>query len=142
LGGTAYVQYKTERPAPFEGRAWVYQNLEDADRAVCSSSIPPQSVIVLQNCVGVDVTAIVNVICGADRTDIAVATDGTCELTDVLVVQIANPNSFANEEFANIQNGDQLEIDPAKGRFNSNVLSKDLKNRAKRNGERKPVIYF
>jgi len=73
---------------------------------------------------------------------IAVITDGLCDKTSTLVVTRCSPNSLANEDFANIQNGDQLEIDLSRGRLNTNINSKDVKTRAKRNDVRKAVVYF
>ena len=141
LGGSAFIQTKTK--AVFAGNAWVYQTLEDADTALCGGAIPANSVIVLQNCEGLDVSAIAHTIVKQGRVaELAIATDGVCEVTDVLCVQLCTPSSNANEEFANIQNGDALKIDVKEGRFNSNVLAKDLKNRAKRNTIRKTPIYF
>ena len=143
LGGTGYVQFTGNRPAPFEGKAWVYQTLEDADRALCSGNVPEGSVVVLHNCVGSNVTSIANVILGMGSADsIAIATDGYCDICEVLCVQIANPTSLENEEFANIQNGDTLDIDCTKGRFNSNVLAKDLKIRSKKNTTKKVQKHF
>jgi len=143
LGGLAYVQWLGDKPEPISGRAWVYQTLEDADRALCNGSIPAQSIIVLQNMVGVDVSAIANVILGMGRErEIAIATDGTCEPSNVLCVQLCTPDTYANEEFSNIQNGDELEIDATRGRFNSDVNAKELKTRAKRNVPKREERYF
>jgi len=144
VGGVAYAQFKGEKPsAPFTGKSWVYRDLEDADRALLGGNIPSGSVVVLQNCVGVNVSAFAHAIQGMGKaTEIAIATDGVCEITDVLTVILASPNSLANEEFANIQNGDTLEIDITKGRFNTNVLSKELKTRQKRSTVKKPTSYF
>ena len=143
IGGIAYAQTLGERAPEFNGRAWVYQNLEDADHALCGGHIPPSSVVVLQNCAGQDVTAIANVILGMGRErEIAIATDGVCEVSRVLCVQLCSPNSTQNEEFANIQNGDELEIDVTRGRFNTDVLSKEIKIRQKRNTVKKPTMYF
>ena len=141
LGGNAFIQTKAK--GAFAGNAWVYQNLEDADVALCGSAIPANSFIVLQNCEGIDVSIIARTILEKGRAaELAIATDGVCEVSDVLCVQLCTPSSNANEEFANIQNGDALKIDIREGRFNSNVLAKDLKNRAKRNTTRKTPIYF
>ena len=141
--GSGYIQFKERKPALFGGKAWVYQDLESADRALLSGSIPKESVVVLQNCVGVDVSAFAQAIIGMNRTnDIAIATDGVCEITDVLTVIMISPTSLDNEEFANIQNGDMLEIDAQKGRFSTNLTSKDLKTRQKRNTIKKAEVYF
>jgi len=143
VGGYAFCQFNGDKPAAFSGKAWVYQNLEDADRAIHGGNVPNKSVVVLQNCLGMDISCIANAIIGMGRAgDIAIATDGICESTEVLTVTYALPHSYENEEFANIQNGDLLEIDVVKGRFNTNILSKELKTRAKRNTTKKPGMYF
>jgi len=138
-----HVQYGDTTPATFHGKAWVYATLEDADRALLSGSIPAGSVVVLQNCVGMNVTAFAYAIEGMGREkDIAIATDGVCDHTGVLAVTLCTPDSGANEEFANIQNGDALEIDINRGRFNTSVLAKDQKVRAKKNTTKKQAVYF
>jgi len=142
-GGGGYVQYLDTTPPSFSGKAWVYQSLEDADRALLGGSLPSGAVMVLLNCVDTNVTALAHAIIGMGREkEIAIVTDGTCDNTGVLAVSLCRPDSLANEEFANIQNGDALEIDVAKGRFNTSILSKDQKARAKRNTTKKQVIYF
>jgi len=143
IGGGGYVRLKDKPVSGFSGKAWVYQNLEDADNALLGGNIPKHSVIVVQNCVGMNISSLVYALRGMGlENDIAIATDGICDADDVLMVTMITPNSFANEEFANIQTGDTLDIDVAKGRFNSNVLAKDVKNRAKRNAVTKPKMYF
>lgn len=141
LGGLAYVQFNGEKHPQIKGKAWCYQTLEDADRALCSGSVN-SGIVVLQNCVGIDVSSIANVILGMKREgEIAIATDGVCEVSDILCVQFATPTSYENEEFANIQNGDILTVDVSMGRFNSDVLAKELNGRAKRNTIKKPVTF-
>jgi dihydroxyacid dehydratase/phosphogluconate dehydratase len=143
IGGDGYFQFLTQKPDTFNGKAWVYDNLEDADNALLGGNIPAQSVIVLKNCASVDISAFAFAIEAMGREkEIAIATDGVCELTDVLTVTMCSPDSYANEEFMNIQTGDKLTIDTNNGRFNSNILSKEIKNRQKRNPQKKPVKFF
>ncbi|MDR0461961.1 MAG: dihydroxy-acid dehydratase [Christensenellaceae bacterium] len=143
IGGSGYLQYSGNKPETFSGKAWVYQNLEDADNALLGGSIPTNSVVVLQNCVGMDVSAFAFAVEGMGRAkEIAIATDGVCEASDVLTVTMISPNSFENEEFINIQNGDKLTIDANNGRFNSNILQKEVKTRAKRNPIKKQIFLF
>ena len=140
LGG--YAQPTSQTPVSISGKAWVYDNLEAADKALLSGSIS-NGVIVVHNCVDTYVTCLAYAIEGMQKqNDIAIITDGLCEKTSCLVVTRCTPDSFANQEFANIQNGDVLEIDLAKGRLNSNVLAKEQKHREKRNSVIKPAIYF
>jgi len=136
------MQITTDSPTHFTGSAWVYQSLEDADRALLGGSIK-EGIIILQNCVNVNVSAIALIIEEMELTDkIAIATDGVCESTATLVIQKCTPNTQENESFANIQTGDALEINIAKGRFNTSILAKDIKTRAKRNSPKKPTVYF
>ena len=138
-----YIQFNEFTPMTFSGKAWVYPTLEDADRALLGGNIPANSVIVLHDCVGANVTALAKSIEGMSRaTEIAIATDGFCDKTSVLAVTCCTPNSMENEEFANIQNGDVLDIDVSRGRFNTSILAKDLKSRAKKNTSKKPVVHF
>jgi len=138
-----YIQYRESTVAAFNGKAWVYATLEDADTALLLGNIPAGSVIVLHNCVDVNVTALAYSIEGMGREkDIAIVTDGVCDKTNVLVVQMCTPNSLANEEFANIQNGDVLEIDISRGRFNTSIMAKDQKARAKKNTTKKGETFF
>ena len=138
-----YIQYNETMPTSFSGKAWVYDSLEDADRALLGGSIPSGSVVVVHNCVDMNVTALAYAIEGMGREkDIAIATDGVCDKTNVLAVQMCRPSSLANEEFANIQNGDVMEIDISRGRFNTSILAKDIKSRAKKNTQNKQQIYF
>ena len=139
---SSYIQYSENTPGQFSGKAWVYPNLEDADKALLSGSIS-EGVVVVHNCVDINITALAYTIEGLERADkIALATDGYCDKTSVLTVTLARPSSFDNEEFANIQTSDHLEIDLARGRFNTSVLAKDQKLRAKRNTTPKPTTYF
>jgi dihydroxy-acid dehydratase len=138
-----YVQIQENTPVSISGKAWVYQNLEDADKALLSGNIPENSIVVVHNCVEVDVSVLANAIQGMGKADsVAILTDGFADKTNVLVVTRCTPTSMDNEAFANIQNGDQIEIDLSKGRVNTSVLSKDLKNRGKRNAAKKPTTYF
>ena len=141
--GGGYIQYGESTIPMFSGKAWVYATPEDADTALLLGNIPKGSVVVLHNCVDVNVSAFAYAIEGMGREkDIALVTDGICEKTNVLVVQMCTPNSLANEEFANIQNGDALEIDIARGRLNTSIMAKDQKVRAKKNTNRKQTVYF
>ena len=143
VGGGTYVQYIDEKPAQFSGKAWVYQNLEEADRALLGGKIPSGSVVVLHDCMGADVSGFAFGILGMGREkEIAIATDGICDTTKVLTVMLSHPNSYENEEFANIQNGDVLEIDVVKGRFNTNVMAKEQKIRQKKNTVKKVQAHF
>lgn len=138
-----YVQYSEETVATFSGKAWVYQNLEDADVALLGGNIPSGSVIVVLNCVGVNVSALAYAIEGMGRaSEFAIATDGLCDKTSVLAVTLCSPTSLENEEFANIQNGDVLDIDITRGRFNTSILAKDQKVRMKKNTVKKLTMHF
>jgi len=138
-----YIQYGESTPPTFSGKAWVYASAEDADTALLLGNVPKGGVMVLHNCVDVNVTAFAYAIEGMGREkDIAIVTDGICDKTPVLVVQMCTPNSLGNEEFANIQNGDALEIDISRGRFNTSIMAKDQKARAKKNTTRKQAVYF
>ena len=140
LGG--YAQPTPQTPVTISGKAWVYDDLESADKAILSGSIT-SGVIVVKNCADTYVSCIAYAIEGMQKqNEIAIVTDGLCEKTPCLVVTRCTPDTFANQEFANIQNGDVLEIDLAKGRFNTNVLAKEQKSREKRNTTKKQQIYF
>ena len=142
-GDGGYIQFNEHTPATFNGKAWVYQTLEEADNALLGGNIPAGSVVVVQNCAGVNVTALSQAILGMGRAkEIAIATDGFCDDVGVLSVTQCCPASHENEEFANIQNGDVLEIDIARGRFNTSISAKDMKTRAKKNTTRKQAVYF
>ena len=137
-----YVRVTEKTPIKFTGKAWVYKSLEDADIALTSGAIQ-EGVIVLHHCVGMDISQIVHTLEGMNAQDrLAVVTDGFCDTTDVLVVTHCRPSSDMNEDFANIQTGDVLEIDLAKARFNNSVSAKDLKNRAKRGAIKRPIDFF
>jgi dihydroxyacid dehydratase/phosphogluconate dehydratase len=126
----------------FEGKAWVYDNIADALTALVSNAID-SGVVVVKNCVGQDVSIITKTIAAMKKqTEIAVATDGCCGASAVLTITNISPNGYINEEFANIQTGDILEIDTVKGRFNTDVSAKDMRLRAKRNIVKKQEVFF
>jgi len=140
---SGYAQPQQNTPPSFSGRAWVYDGIEAADKALLSGGVPANSVIVVQNCVDMDISALVNIIEGANRTqEIAVITDGYAEKSDTLIVTHCTPSTHENEDFANIQTGDIIEIDLSKGRLNTNVSAKDFKTRAKKNSVKKLNFYF
>jgi dihydroxyacid dehydratase/phosphogluconate dehydratase len=137
-----YIQITPNTPLSFEGKAWVYEGLESADSALQSNAVDT-GVMVIQSCAGEDISIIAHTITALGKQrDIAVATDGYCEITPVLTVTNVSPNGYTNEEFANIQNGDIIEIDAARGRFNTSVSAKDMKIRAKRKIVRQQEVYF
>ncbi|MCL2569643.1 MAG: dihydroxy-acid dehydratase [Firmicutes bacterium] len=137
-----YVQPVESGKVAFSGKAWVYQTLEDADKAISSGAID-EGVIVLQNCVDTNVSGIIYTIEGMNKAGkIAVATDGVAEPSPVLTITLCKPTSLQNEDFANIQTADVLEIDLAKGRFNTSISAKDMKVRAKRNSNKEAQAYF
>jgi len=138
-----YVQPTEKTPIAISGRAWVYESLEEADIALVAGNIPDGSVVVVHNCPDTFVSALAYTIEGMDKqSKIAVITDGLCDKTSALVVTRCTPDSLANESFANIQNGDQIDIDLGRGRLNINVLAKEMASREKKNMTRKPAIYF
>ena len=138
-----YVQTMLETPASISGKAWVYESLEEADKALVAGSIPDNSVIVVHNCVDTCVSTLAYTIEGMEKQScIAIVTDGLCDKSSVLSVTRCTPNTFANEAFANIQTGDQLDIDLGRGRINTSISAKDLKHRAKKNSTKKQVVYF
>ena len=138
-----FAQPNPATPTVFSGKAWVYDDLESADKALLTGSIPNGSIVVVRNCVDNYITCLVHTIEGMQKTkDIAIITDGLCEKSDVLVVTQCTPSGLANEEFANIQNGDQLEIDLGRGRLATNILAKEIKGRQKKNSVRKEQFYF
>ena len=142
LADQAYVVSHNTAPLTMEGQAWVYHTIVDAMTALSSNAID-NGVIVLQNCTGCDVSMIAHTIVAMQKTEtIALLTDGYCCATPVLTVAHMSPDGYANQDFANIQNGDTLEIDVTKGRININVNSRDMKIRAKRNIVKKHEIYF
>ena len=125
-----------------QNQAWVYHTITDAMLALTSNAID-NGIIVLQNCVNCDVSLVAKTIITMQKaSDIALITDGHCAATNVLTVANITPNGFDNQDFANIQTGDILEIDVTKGRLSTNISSKDMKVRAKRNITKKQEIYF
>jgi dihydroxy-acid dehydratase len=137
-----YVQPTANTPISISGRAWVYKSLEDADNALSTGAVT-DGIVVVQNCVGMDISAVIHTIEGMGKErEIAVATDGLACMTEVMVVQLCRPSALQNEDFANIQMGDHLEIDLAKGRFNTSVLSKDMKHRARRGSVQEVPTFF
>lgn len=142
LADQAYVVSASTAPLTMEGQAWVYQNIVDAITALCSNAID-SGIIVLPSCTGTDVSIVAHTIMAMQKADsIAIMTDGFCSATPVLTVAHISPDGYANEDFANVQNGDTIEIDVTKGRININVNSRDMKLRAKRNILKKHEIYF
>ncbi len=142
LADQAYVVSASTAPLTMEGQAWVYHTPVDAMTALCSNAID-NGIIVLQNCTGTDVSIVAHTIQAMQKNDaIALMTDGFCCATPVLTIAHITPDAYANQDFANIQNGDTIEIDVTKGRININVNSRDMKVRAKRNIAKKHEIYF
>lgn len=142
LADAAYPVSNSTAPLVMEGQAWVYSSIIDAMNALCSNAID-NGIIVLQNCSGTDVTIVAQTISAMNKSDaIAIMTDGYCCATPVLTIAHISPDGYTNQDFANIQNGDNLEIDITKGRININVNSRDMKLRAKRNILKKHEIYF
>ena len=137
-----YVMVRPNTPPSFSGRAWAYRGLEDADRAISSGQVT-EGIIVVQACADQDISAIIFAIQKRGLTDkVAVITDGYAVSSPVLTVTHCTPSTEDNEAFANIQTGDILEIDLAKGRLNTSVLSKDMKGRQKRGAAFKVAVYF
>jgi dihydroxyacid dehydratase/phosphogluconate dehydratase len=137
-----YVQLTGDTPLSFQGVAWVYESLESADNALQSNAIDT-GVIVIQSCVGEDISIIARTILAMGKQkNIAIVTDGYCEITPVLTVTNVSPNGYVNGELANIQNGDIIEIDTARGRLNTSVSAKDMKIRSKRKIVRQQELYF
>ena len=142
LADEAYVVSQSTAPLTMQNQAWVYRSMTDAMSALTSNAID-NGIIVLQNCLDCDVSLVAKTIIAMQKTnEIALITDGYCASTDVLTVANISPNGFDNQDFANIQTGDILEIDVTKGRLNTNISSKDMKIRAKRNITKKHEIYF
>jgi len=138
-----YAQPTKDTPSSISGKAWVYASLEDADKALVANNIPDASILVVHNCPDTFVTALAYTIEGMGKQSaIAIVTDGLCDKTSALVVTRCTPSSLANEAFANIQNGDVIDINLGTGRLNFNVSAKDIKARAKKNSVRKQVWYF
>jgi dihydroxyacid dehydratase/phosphogluconate dehydratase len=142
LADQAFVVSENNAPLTMEGQAWVYHTIVDAMTALSSNAID-NGIIVLQNCAGCDVSIIAHTIVAMNKAEsIAIMTDGFCSATPVLTIAHISPDGYANQDFANIQNGDMLEIDVTKGRINTNINSRDMKIRAKRNIVKKHEIYF
>lgn len=138
-----YTQPAPNTPVSISGKAWVYESLEEADIALVAGNIPDNSVIVVHNCPNTFVSALAYTIEGMGRqSKLAVITDGLCDKTSALVVTRCTPDSLSNESFANIQNGDQIDIDLGRGRLNTNILAKEMASREKKNSEKKPITYF
>lgn len=143
LADQAYVVSDGQNaPLVMAGPAWVYHSIADAVTALSSNAID-NGIVVLQTCAGCDVSIVAHTINAMDKANaIALMTDGYCSATPVLTIANITPDGYANQDFANIQNGDALEIDVTKGRININTNSKDMKLRAKRNIVKKHEIYF
>lgn len=142
LADQAYAVSSSTAPLTMNGQAWVYHSIADAVTALGSNAID-NGVVVLQDCTGCDVSIVAHTIAAMQKADsIALLTDGYCSATPVLTVAHITPDGYANQDFANIQNGDTLEIDITKGRININVASRDMKLRAKRNILKKRETYF
>ena len=142
LADQAFVVSNNEAPLTMTGQAWVYYNIADAVTALGSNAID-NGVVVLQCCSTCDVSIVAHTINAMHKADsIALLTDGFCSATPVLTVAHITPNGYDNQDFANIQNGDSVEIDVTKGRINIDVTSKDMKTRAKRNILKKREMYF
>ncbi len=142
LADQAYVVSDSTAPLTMTGTAWVYSTIADAITALASNAID-NGIVVLQCCTACDVSIVAHTIKAMGKADsIALMTDGFCAATPVLTIANITPDGYANQDFANIQNGDEIEIDVTKGRININVNSKDLKVRAKRNILKKRETYF
>ena len=142
LADQAFVVSGSTAPLTMTGQAWVYSTIADAVTALASNAID-SGIIVLQACTACDVSIVAHTIEAMNKADsIALLTDGYCAATPVLTVAHVSPDGYANQDFANIQNGDNLEIDVTKGRININVNSKDMKLRAKRNILKKRETFF
>ena len=138
----AYVVSSNTAPLTMNGQAWVYSSITDAITALSSNAID-SGIVVLQACSDCDVSIVAHTIQAMNKADsIALITDGFCAATPVLTVAHITPDGYANQDFANLQNGDMIEIDVTKGRINLEVTSKDLKTRAKRNITKKRETYF
>ena len=133
---------QSNAPLVMEGQAWVYNTIIDAMSALTSNAID-SGIIVLQTCTDCDVSLIAHTITTMQKANsIAILTDGYCSETPVLTVAHISPDGYANQDFNNIQNGDMIEIDVTKGRITTNINSRDMKIRAKRNIAKKHEIYF
>ncbi|MCQ2381905.1 MAG: dihydroxy-acid dehydratase [Clostridia bacterium] len=133
LADQAFVVSDSTAPLTMTGQAWAYTSIADAITALSSNAID-NGIIVLQDCTDCDVSIIAHTIKAMNKADsIALLTDGYCSATPVLTVANITPDGYSNQDFANIQNGDNIEIDITKARININVNSKDMKIRAKHN---------
>ncbi len=142
LADQAFVVSDAAAPMTMEGQAWVYSTIADAVTALASNAID-SGIVVVQACTACDVSIVAHTIQAMGKADsIALMTDGFCAATPVLTVAHMSPDGYANQDFANIQDGDSIEIDVTKGRININVNSKDMKVRAKRNVLKKREMYF
>ncbi|MDR0384403.1 MAG: hypothetical protein LBH47_03725 [Christensenellaceae bacterium] len=111
----------------FDGEAWVYENLQDANRALLSGAIE-NGVIVVKYCENVDISQLaINIVVLNKSNEIAIATDGLCHNNQVLIV-----SNIDTESFYYIQTKDKIQIEPSKGKFTLNVTAKELKIRTKR----------
>lgn len=138
----AFVVSDSTAPLTMNGQAWVYSTIADAVTALASNAID-SGIVVLQCCSACDVSIVAYTINAMHKADsIALITDGFCVATPVLTIAHIIPDGYANQDFANIQDGDNLEIDVTKGRININVNSKDMKTRAKRNILKKRETFF
>ncbi|MCQ2382791.1 MAG: dihydroxy-acid dehydratase [Clostridia bacterium] len=138
----AYTVSNSTAPLTMNGQAWAYTTIADAITALASNAID-SGIIVLQGCTACDVSIVAHTINAMNKAgEIALLTDGFCSATPVLTVAHIAPDGYDNQDFANIQNGDNIEIDLTKGRINLDVSSKDMKLRAKRNSLKKREIYF
>ena len=142
LADQAFVVSDSTAPLTMNGQAWAYTTIADAVTALASNAID-SGIVVLQSCTDCDVSVVSHTINAMNKADsIALMTDGYCTTTPVLTIANMSPDGYANQDFANIQNGDNIEIDVTKGRININVNSKDMKVRAKRNITKKRETYF
>lgn len=138
----AYVVSDSTAPLTMKGQAWVYTTIADAVTALASNAID-NGIVILQCCTACDVSIVAHTIRAMNKANsIALLTDGFCSATPVLTVANITPDGYDNQDFANIQNGDEIEIDVTKGRINVDVNSKDMKIRAKRNITKKRETYF
>ena len=138
----AYVVSNSTASLTMAGQAWAYNTIADAITALSSNAID-SGIVVLNTCTDCDVSVVAHTIQAMNKADsIALMTDGLCAATPVLTIANITPDGYANQDFFNIQNGDNIEIDVTKGRINIDVNSKDMKVRAKRNITKKRETYF
>jgi len=137
-----YAVAKQGVPTTFKGKAWVYRSVEEADTALSNGTVPAESIIVV-HAPEQNVTSLIHTIAGLGMNEeIAVATDGVCDVAECLVLSCCRPSSLDNDDFANIQTGDVLDINLATGRFNTSISAKDMKVRSKKNSPAKQPKYF